>query len=106
MLADGQAGIFQGSTMVSFRARDFLKGDVQRECFVYCVALKTVLEKLAESKYGNEDDIEEMFKHFDRWAKPVFQSPEEASYIRFGSMRDKDLAYGIRNGQLTLSGYG
>lgn len=92
--------------MVSFRARDFIKGDLHRQYFVCCTALKTVVEKLADSKYGNEDDIEEMFKHFDGWAKPVFQSPEEPSYIRFGSMRDKDLAYGIRNGQLTLSGYG
>ncbi|KAF9817075.1 hypothetical protein IEO21_03657 [Rhodonia placenta] len=78
--------------------------DLHRQYFVCCTALKTVVEKLADSKYGNEDDIEEMFKHFDGWAKPVFQSPEEPSYIRFGSMRDKDLAYGIRNGQLTLSG--
>ncbi|KAH9933533.1 hypothetical protein B0H21DRAFT_699461 [Amylocystis lapponica] len=62
------------------------------------------IAKLAGSRYGNAQDIEEMFKQFDRSAKPVFKSMNDPSYVRFGSMRDRDPDFGIRNGQLTLSG--
>ncbi|KZT00293.1 uncharacterized protein LAESUDRAFT_732387 [Laetiporus sulphureus 93-53] len=78
--------IFHGSTIVSFRARDFLK------------------LKLSKSTFGNDEDIEEMFKQFDKSAKPTFSSPGDSVFIKFGSMRDRDLKAGIRNGQLALSG--
>lgn len=63
------------------------------------------VEKLAHSKYGNDQDIDEMFKQFNKSAKPIFHKADDPSYVKFGSMRDKDPKYGIRNGQLTLSGY-
>lgn len=46
-----------------------------------------------------------MARQFDKTTKTIFRSPEDTAYIRFGSMRDKDPQYNIRNGQLTLSGY-
>lgn len=46
-----------------------------------------------------------MFKEFDKRAKQVFKTPTELCYIKFGSMRDLDPSFGIRNGQLTLTGW-
>ena len=62
-------------------------------------------EKLRDSKYGNEEDINSMVEHFDISTKPTFKDPAERSYVKFGSMRDKDPAVGIKGGQLQLSGY-
>lgn len=78
--------ILQGSTRVNVRAREYLK------------------EKLQNSTFGNDDDINAMIEHFDRSTKPRFKDPEERSYVKFGSMRDRDPAVGIKNGQLQLSG--
>ncbi|OCH89892.1 hypothetical protein OBBRIDRAFT_879951, partial [Obba rivulosa] len=77
--------IFQGSAIVSFRARDFL------------------VEKLEGSRYA--EDVHEMFREFDRSTKLVFRSRDESSYIKFGSMRDREQEYNIRNGQIMLSGH-
>lgn len=46
-----------------------------------------------------------MFKNFDKATKLVFRSRDEASYIKFGSMRDRDPQHRIRNGQIMLTGY-
>lgn len=62
-------------------------------------------EKLRSSTFGNEEDIRAMVEHFDQSTKPTFKDPHERSYVKFGSMRDKDPAVGIRGGQLQLSGY-
>ncbi|EMD33097.1 hypothetical protein CERSUDRAFT_98705 [Gelatoporia subvermispora B] len=78
--------IFQGSAIVSFRAREYLT------------------DKLASSRYANDQDVAEMFKEFDRSTKLVFRNKEEASYIKFGSMRDREPQYHIRNGQIMLTG--
>ena len=45
-----------------------------------------------------------MLDHFNRSAKPIFKDPNERSFIKFGSLRDKDPSVGIRNGQLYLEG--
>ena len=63
------------------------------------------LAKLRNSKYGNEEDIAAMLEHFETSTKPTFKDPQDRSYIRFGTMRDKDLDFGIRGGQLALEGY-
>ena len=66
---------------------------------------RSVLEKLRDSKYGNDQDLDSMLDHFEKSTKPTFKDPQEKSFIKFGSMRDKDPTVGIRGGQLQLSGY-
>ena len=45
-----------------------------------------------------------MLDSFERSTKPTFKDPADRSYIKFGSMRDRDDAVGIRSGQLALEG--
>ncbi|OCH89888.1 hypothetical protein OBBRIDRAFT_835494 [Obba rivulosa] len=78
--------MFEGSAIISFRAREWLQ------------------EKLKGSRFCNEQDVMEMFRDFDRSAKLIFRDQQDSSYLKFGSMRDRDPAHGIRNGQITLSG--
>lgn len=66
------------------RAREFLK------------------KKLQDSRYGNDMDINAMLDSFERHTKPTFKESSHRSYIKFGSMRDTDMAVGIRSGQLAL----
>ena len=56
------------------------------------------------SPFGNDEDIRAMVEHFEQSTKPTFKDPQERSYVKFGSMRDKDSSVGIRGGQLQLSG--
>lgn len=46
-----------------------------------------------------------MMDSFECSAKPIFKDPSDRSFIKFGSMRDRDPNVGIRGGQLTLEGY-
>ncbi|OCH89886.1 hypothetical protein OBBRIDRAFT_755931 [Obba rivulosa] len=78
--------IFDGSATITFRTREYL------------------LKKLCGSRYGSEDQVADMVTIFDKWTKHLFRDDAETSYIRFGSLRDRDAAYGIRNGQISLSG--
>lgn len=45
-----------------------------------------------------------MLEQFERSTKPTFKDPKDRSFIRFGSMRDRDPDFGIRAGQLSLEG--
>ncbi|KAF9234834.1 hypothetical protein BU15DRAFT_78667 [Melanogaster broomeanus] len=76
----------QGSVFVSRRARQYLE------------------EKLRGSKFGTKDDIDQMTSEFDKTTKPRFSKPFEPSYIRFGTVRDRDIAFNIKSGQLKLPG--
>lgn len=78
--------IFAGSVFVSRRAREFLK------------------EKLKNSKYGTSDSLDHITKRFDETTKRLFRDKDGSQFIPFGSPLDKDLAVGIRNGQLKLTG--
>ncbi|KAK0500384.1 hypothetical protein EDD18DRAFT_1069052 [Armillaria luteobubalina] len=78
--------IFAGSVFVSRRAREFLK------------------EKLKNSKYGSPDSLDHITKRFDETTKRLFRDKDGSQFIPFGSPLDKDLAVGIRNGQLKLKG--
>ena len=62
-------------------------------------------DKLKGSKYGSDDDINEMVKIFDNRSKRIFRSETETMYIPFGRMSDRDPAYGIVGGKLKLTGY-
>ncbi|GJE96026.1 heat shock protein 70 family protein [Phanerochaete sordida] len=78
--------VLQGSTRVNIRAREFLQ------------------ERLRDSRYGNDEDLETMMESFEKSAKPTFKDPSDKSFIKFGTSRDKDLSVGIRSGQLALDG--
>ena len=62
-------------------------------------------EKLRGSKFGNDEDIMLMTDCFDKTTKHRFTNPDEPSYIKFGSTRDKDPNFNIRAGQLKLPGW-
>ena len=62
----------------------------------------SVVAHLRNSKYL--EDAAQMAICFDKTTKLLFRNKDEPQYIRFGSLRDKDLAVGIRSGQLKLSG--
>jgi hypothetical protein len=76
----------QGSVFVTSRAGTFLQ------------------DKLQKSKFGTPKEIADMTSCFDKTTKLRFRNPDEPSYIKFGSVRDKDLTVGIRSGQLKLPG--
>ena len=59
---------------------------------------------MQNSDYGNEEDIKVMMERFERSHKPTFNDPNVPIYIKFGGRNDKDLAVGIRSGQLTVEG--
>jgi hypothetical protein len=42
---------------------------------------------------------------FDKTTKLQFRKPDEPSYVKFGTIRDKDMMYNIRSGQLKLAGF-
>ncbi|KAG6332939.1 hypothetical protein ID866_6155 [Astraeus odoratus] len=76
----------QGSVYVTLRAQQFLKS------------------KLANSKYGTDEMIEQMTEIFDRTTKLRFRNAADPQYILFGTVRDKDPDYNIRSGQLRIAG--
>ncbi|KIK16840.1 hypothetical protein PISMIDRAFT_250101 [Pisolithus microcarpus 441] len=45
-----------------------------------------------------------MKNEFDKTTKLRFSNPNDPSFIRFGTVRDRDLEYNIRSGQLKLPG--
>ncbi|PSR75177.1 hypothetical protein PHLCEN_2v9267 [Hermanssonia centrifuga] len=85
-VTEGEASILQGSTRVNVRAERFLRA------------------KLSNSRYGNDEDIQTMLESFEKSAKPTFKDVMDRSFIKFGSVRDRDPDVGIRSGQLTIDG--
>ncbi|KAI6029300.1 hypothetical protein BKA83DRAFT_4216861 [Pisolithus microcarpus] len=76
----------QGSVFITFRAHAFLRA------------------MLANSKHGDEETLQRMADIFDKTTKLHFRKADEPQYIQFGGVRDRDLEYNIRSGQLKLSG--
>ncbi|KIJ14485.1 hypothetical protein PAXINDRAFT_115792 [Paxillus involutus ATCC 200175] len=76
----------QGSVFVTHRAHAFLKA------------------KLANSRFGAPDIVQQMKDEFDKTTKLRFRDAEEPQYIKFGTVRDKEPEYNIRSGQLKLAG--
>ncbi|KAH8818665.1 hypothetical protein DL96DRAFT_1820093 [Flagelloscypha sp. PMI_526] len=70
--------------------------------FVTLEAKRALAEKLQKSKFA--DDLDEIIRRFDSSTKIMFRNPKEPSFIRFGRPKDNEPAYGIRNGQLRLTG--
>ncbi|KAI6100572.1 hypothetical protein F5141DRAFT_1218599 [Pisolithus sp. B1] len=72
----------QGSVFITFRAHAFLRA------------------MLANSNYGDEETLQRMADIFDKTTKLHFRKADEPPYIQFGGVRDRDLEYNIRSGQL------
>ncbi|KAJ7073103.1 hypothetical protein C8F01DRAFT_268957 [Mycena amicta] len=70
--------------------------------FVTRNARKHLEVKLRNSKYLG--DVAEIAECFDQSTKLKFRNPEEVSYIKFGTLRDKDPTFNIVNGQMKLPG--
>ena len=64
-----------------------------------------LLAKLANSRYGTPESIAYTTKRFDETTKRLFRDPSEAQVVAFGSPVDRDPSFGIRNGQLRMTGY-
>jgi hypothetical protein len=77
----------QGSVFVTSRARTLLRKKL-----------------LGSEHYSDPKIIAQMADIFDKSTKLRFRKPDEPSYIRFGTIRDKDPKYDIRSGQLKLAG--
>ncbi|KAK0481095.1 hypothetical protein EDD18DRAFT_1203722 [Armillaria luteobubalina] len=75
---------FAGSIYVTARAKIFLE------------------EKLAGSRFA--DEVSLIADCFDTTTKLRFRDIEEASYIKFGTMKDRDPKLDIRSGQMKLAG--
>ncbi|TFK64289.1 hypothetical protein BDN72DRAFT_881586 [Pluteus cervinus] len=76
----------QGSVFISRRAKEYLQ------------------EKLRGSRYASPEDVAHMVHVFDSTTKLTFRGGNTPSYIRFGSVRDRDLRVDIKAGQLKLPG--
>jgi hypothetical protein len=113
--------IFAGSVFVSRRAREFLEGQSSLRVPSLLTSNCFAAEKLKHSKYGTPDSLDHITRKFDETTKRLFRDRNELQFIPFGSPLDKvgisqktlrmiltqitkDLAVGIRNGQLRLSG--
>ena len=66
-----------------------------------CVEFVTV-DRLKESKF--KDQVEHMTSVFDKSTKLRFQNPASPAFIRFGTVKDKDVTAGIRAGQIRIAG--
>ncbi|KAG1846570.1 hypothetical protein DFJ58DRAFT_705635 [Suillus subalutaceus] len=77
---------------------------LQGSVFVTRRAHGLLQEKLSGSRFGTPDVVQQMTDIFDSTTKLRFRNPEDPSYIKFGTVRDKDPQHDIRNGQLKLSG--
>ncbi|KAG6857419.1 hypothetical protein H0H87_004781 [Tephrocybe sp. NHM501043] len=67
-------------------------------------SISSVVEKLRDSKYGTPAALDHITQRFDETTKRLFRDRKDLQFIPFGSPLDKDLAVGIRGGQLKLTG--
>ncbi|OJA08932.1 hypothetical protein AZE42_05319 [Rhizopogon vesiculosus] len=77
---------------------------LQGSVFVTRRAHNLLQNKLSGSNYSSPEMIIQMTNIFDKTTKLRFRKPDEPSYVKFGTIRDKDLTYDIRSGQLKLAG--
>ena len=66
--------------------------------------LHSTTAKLANSRYGSPDIVQQMKEIFDKTTKLRFRDASDPQYIKFGTVRDKDPQCDIRSGQLKLAG--
>ncbi|KAM6497401.1 hypothetical protein JOM56_007874 [Amanita muscaria] len=78
--------LFQGAIFVTCRAKEFLE------------------QKLQNSKYGSEHEIEAIASSFDRATKCTFNSPNKPFYVKFGGLNYNDPKFDIRSGSIKIVG--
>ncbi|KIL60617.1 hypothetical protein M378DRAFT_167980 [Amanita muscaria Koide BX008] len=78
--------LFQGSVFVTHRAQEYLK------------------QKLRNSKYGSEHEVEAMASTFDRVTKCTFDDPNTPCYVKFGGLSYNDRTFDIRSGSVKIPG--
>lgn len=88
---------------ITQRAEEYLGSEYEPFCTESRLTCASA-GKLHGYKFGTKEDITQMKNEFDKTTKLRFSNPNEPSYIRFGTVRDKDPACDIRSGQLKLSG--
>ncbi|KAK0448943.1 uncharacterized protein EV420DRAFT_1275606 [Desarmillaria tabescens] len=92
----------EGAAKYSFQEIAAPFCDFTGSIFVTQSARTHIDEKLKGSKYY--DDVGHIAECFDKSTKLRFKDPEEPSFVKFGSLRDRDNARDIRSGQLKLKG--
>ena len=55
-------------------------------------------------QYSSPESLDYIAKRFDETTKRLFRDKRDAQFVPFGSPFDKDPQYGIRAGQLKLTG--
>jgi hypothetical protein len=63
-----------------------------------------VLVKLEGCRYGTPEQVNDIAECFDKSTKRLFKNRKDPCFIKFGARGDKDVKYGIANGQLKLRG--
>ncbi|KAG6369907.1 hypothetical protein JVT61DRAFT_13374 [Boletus reticuloceps] len=77
---------------------------LQGAVFITRRAQQLLTVKLTGSKFGTPEDVAQMTSEFDKTTKLRFNNPTEPSYIRLGTVKDRDLAFNIKSGQFKLPG--
>ncbi|KAJ3918140.1 hypothetical protein F5877DRAFT_90847 [Lentinula edodes] len=72
----------QGSVFVGRRAHNYL------------------LERLRNSRFGSEEDVQQIASIFDSDAKHTFRNPDDPVFIKFGTFRDRDPSVDIKAGNI------
>ncbi|KAF8655074.1 hypothetical protein AX16_003239 [Volvariella volvacea WC 439] len=75
---------FQGSIFVTSRLREHLENYLKGTRWV--------------------EEIPTMVRHFDQSGKLTFRNINDVTYLKFGSMKDRDVKYNIRAGKMPLVG--
>ncbi|KAJ4471454.1 hypothetical protein J3R30DRAFT_1080306 [Lentinula aciculospora] len=78
--------IGQGSVFVGRRAHQYLQ------------------ERLKDSRFGSEEDVQHIASIFDADAKHTFRKPTDPVFVKFGTFRDRDPTVEIKAGQLKIPG--
>ncbi|KAI5115029.1 hypothetical protein M0805_009482, partial [Coniferiporia weirii] len=80
------------------------KCELHGSIFVTAEAKSFIRNKLRNSKYGSEEQVEQISERFDETTKKIFGDTKDVCLVPFGNISDKDLEHGIRSGKLKLSG--
>lgn len=97
----------EGSTLVTLRAKSFVKGDSfpEYELTVQLNMQFNYAEKLKNSRFGSDEFVEQISDKFDETTKKTFRGVSDVCLVAFGSIAEKDPDHGIRSGKLKLTGY-
>ncbi|KAM6497400.1 hypothetical protein JOM56_007873 [Amanita muscaria] len=76
----------------------------QGSIFITCHAKEYLEQRLRNSKYGSDDEIEAMASAFDKVNKCTFNSPNTPCYVKFGGLKYNDPEFDIRSGSIKIVG--